>query len=380
MDATNQSPERPWATGVLVMSGAISLSFNVVHSLHTSLAPPLALLYGGGPVMLAAMQSHVVAIQAARGELVGGWRKAFTFGLVIGALALSFLGIYDLLNHMVTDPIKATKGWNEPAILTPIVVDLMAIAALHELLRPAKTAVVETIPAVTPVVAPVADPTRLMTNLTALATTETTTPATTPTTARQAVVTDGLGGLSTTGRPPVEANGAGGLPKAGHSGRSVTTTPPTTANDHRSTSTERPVTTTPNDHHSDRSSTTETTAPPTTPKTTSTTGRKNSGRPGNDKKTSRPTAEENAEAVTRYLKSVAAGDPLSDRDLANLYGRSKGWGRDRKIEAGPQLVGHPKRPVDHEPNDHRNDRSEDNDHPAGDRPNDHLGEAKEALG
>lgn len=133
-------PERRWATGVLVVSGVISLSFNTRHAFYsTSLPWPLALGYGAGPVLLAAMQSHVVALQAARGELVGGWRKAAVFGLVIGALALSFLGIYDLLREAVPNPIPGLP-FNLPAILTPIVVDLMAIAALHELLRPARLA------------------------------------------------------------------------------------------------------------------------------------------------------------------------------------------------------------------------------------------------
>lgn len=131
------NPERRWATGVLVVSGLISLSFNTRHAFYaTTLPAPLALGYGAGPVVLAAAQSHVVALQASRGDLVGGWRKGVTFGLVIGALALSFLGIYDLLRIAVPDPIPGTP-FNEPAILTPVVVDLMAIAALHELLRPA---------------------------------------------------------------------------------------------------------------------------------------------------------------------------------------------------------------------------------------------------
>lgn len=134
--STDSRPERPWATGVLVVSGLISLSFNVQHSLHAThgLPGPLAFLYGAGPVALAAAQSHVVAIQAARGELVGGKQKAITFGLVIGALALSFLGMYDLLQHAVPNPFPKAKV-NLPAVLTPIVVDLMAIAALNELLR-----------------------------------------------------------------------------------------------------------------------------------------------------------------------------------------------------------------------------------------------------
>lgn len=148
MNASDRRPERPWATGVLVVAGLISLSFNVRHSLHsTTLPKPLGLLYGAGPVALAAAQSHVVAVQAARGELVGGRRKAITFGLVIGALALSFLGMYDLLQHSVPNPFPKLDV-NLPAVLTPIVVDLMAIAALNELLRtPASTVPSVTVPA-----------------------------------------------------------------------------------------------------------------------------------------------------------------------------------------------------------------------------------------
>jgi hypothetical protein len=139
MTTDTRRPERPWATGVLVVSGLISLSFNVRHSFTaTSLPAPLALLYGAGPVALAATMSHVVALQASRGELVGWKRKTATFGLVIGALALSFLGMYDLLQHTVPNPFRHNGhglSVNLPAVLTPIVIDLMAIAALNELLR-----------------------------------------------------------------------------------------------------------------------------------------------------------------------------------------------------------------------------------------------------
>ena len=128
-------PGRIWAIGVLVLSAAVSMSMNTVHAWKaTTLPEPLALMYGIGPVALAAMQSHAVALRALRQEQVGWFRRALTFGLVGAGLGLSFLGIYDLLQHAVPDPLKATLI-NEPAILFPITVDLMALAALHELLR-----------------------------------------------------------------------------------------------------------------------------------------------------------------------------------------------------------------------------------------------------
>ena len=128
-------PGRFWAIGVLVLAAVVSMSMNTVHAFEsTSLPAPLAAMYGIAPVALAAMQSHAVALRALRREQVGAFRKALTFGLVIGGLGLSFLGIYDLLRHAVPDPIEWTPI-HEPAVLFSIVVDLMALAALHELLR-----------------------------------------------------------------------------------------------------------------------------------------------------------------------------------------------------------------------------------------------------
>lgn len=131
-------PDQPghgWPMAVLVVSGLISVSFNLRHAFEATHLPwPLALLYGVGPVSLAAMQSHVVAVRAARRERVGRFRKTLTFGLVILGLALSFLSVYDLLQHAVPDPIIATP-FNEPAVVFPVTIDLSALAALHELLR-----------------------------------------------------------------------------------------------------------------------------------------------------------------------------------------------------------------------------------------------------
>lgn len=128
-------PGRLWAIGVLVLSALVSMSMNTVHAFDaTTLPKPLALMYGVAPVALAAMQSHAVALRALRKEKVGVFRKGLTFGLVLGGLGLSFLGIYDLLRHAVPDPIEIT-ALHEPAVFFSIVLDVMALAALHELLR-----------------------------------------------------------------------------------------------------------------------------------------------------------------------------------------------------------------------------------------------------
>lgn len=134
-DQTNNPPGRLWAIGVLVTAASVSMSMNTVHAWQaTSLPKPLALMYGIAPVALAAMQSHAVALRALRQEQVGLIRKLLTFGLVACGLGLSFLGIFDLLRGAVPNPI-AGAPIHLPAVLFPITVDLMALAALHELLR-----------------------------------------------------------------------------------------------------------------------------------------------------------------------------------------------------------------------------------------------------
>jgi len=326
--STKSQPERRWATGVLVVSGAISLAFNTRHAFYATTLPwPLALGYGAGPVILAAAQSHVVALQASRGELVGGWRKTAVFGLVIGALALSFLGIYDLLREAVPNPIPSLP-FNLPAILTPIVVDLMALAALHELLRPATTApVVVERPETTTAPAPVVEP-----------------PATT---------------LAGTEWAPVEAAHWGGLP--------VVVERPEVPDARPMPAPERPPVTVPDDrpdgapddHVNDQTNDRPEVAPSTARTAPEKTARTKGGRPPRKTRSSRPTPEENAEAVAAYKASVAAGQALSERSLADQFGRSKGWARDRIREAGLLPVGRTERPVDRPANDHLNDQSDD---------------------
>ncbi|MFI9552669.1 hypothetical protein [Nonomuraea endophytica] len=144
-------PGRIWAIGVLVLSALVSMSMNTWHAWTvTSLPKPLAVLYGVAPVALAAMQSHAVALRALRQEKVGPFRRVLTFALVLGGLGLSFLGIYDMLRHAVPDPIPAVPI-HEPAVFFSIVLDVMALAALHELLRESPafaTAALATAPAV----------------------------------------------------------------------------------------------------------------------------------------------------------------------------------------------------------------------------------------
>jgi hypothetical protein len=161
---TGQAVERPlsppgrfWAIGVLVLAALVSMSMNTWHAWNaTSLPKPLAILYGVAPVALAAMQSHAVALRALRKEKVGVFRRTLTFSLVIGGLGLSFLGIYDLLRHAVPDPIPAVPI-HEPAVFFSIVIDLMALAALHELLRESPS-LVSAVQAAEAVPEPVAEP------------------------------------------------------------------------------------------------------------------------------------------------------------------------------------------------------------------------------
>lgn len=158
VDLAPNPPGRVWAIGVLVLSALVSMSMNTWHAWNaTSLPKPLAILYGVAPVALAAMQSHAVALRALRKEKVGPFRRFLTFGLVLGGLGLSFLGIYDLLRHAVPDPIPAVPI-HEPAVFFSIVLDLMALAALHELLRESPSLVSAVQAAEAAVVAAVPEP------------------------------------------------------------------------------------------------------------------------------------------------------------------------------------------------------------------------------
>ena len=59
-------------------------------------------------------------------------------------------------------------------------------------------------------------------------------------------------------------------------------------------------------------------------------------------RTSRPAKDPEAErARAAYRKSVRQGEPLSDRALGDMYGRSRTWGanRIRETEEGPRLAG-----------------------------------------
>lgn len=164
-------------------------------------------------------------------------------------------------------------------------------------------------------------------------------------------------------RRPVLTTPFGGFSLAGTT-RATTQRPPEPVVDHR-----------PDDHPGDRLDDRSTTLEPTTPTTPATTppapettARNQPARAGNARRNRRPTPEENTQATARYIESCKAGTPLSERDLAAEFGRSKGWARDRIQAAGPQQVVRPGRPPESD-----GGRPEDDhmvDQPAG-RPADH---------
>jgi hypothetical protein len=72
-----------WA--VVIVAGTITMTYNIWHALIAGhMLWPLALLYGLGPVLLAALLSHVVA------EYECGWvMKGIVFAAMIGGMAMS---------------------------------------------------------------------------------------------------------------------------------------------------------------------------------------------------------------------------------------------------------------------------------------------------
>lgn len=149
---------------------------------------------------------------------------------------------------------------------------------------------------------------------------------------------------------------AGGLSAIG-------TTKRTGTNDQRPVTNERPRTGTPsgqtNGQANDRPMGTPTDRPDGRPET-STSDRpvgKGNERPVGTRKTSgrqkrKPSSEtENEQARVVYRDSVATGNPLKERELATMFGRSKGWARTRIQEAGPQPVGGARRAPASDPKD-----------------------------
>jgi hypothetical protein len=291
-DKTDTKPASPpgrlWAIGVLVLSAVVSMSMNTVHAFKaTSLPEPLALMYGIAPVALAAMQSHSVALRALRKEKVGTFRKGLTFGLVLGGLGLSFLGIYDLLRHAVPDPIEATPI-HEPAVFFSIVLDLMALAALHELLREspslvtAAQAVRADVPPMQepqPPAGPPAEPTEVH------AQPITTPPAPQPATVRLPALQPFVPFMSATQRSIALNGGSNGSVTLLE--RAPAPEPDTARED---TTEDRP------------------------------------------RKARRSTEEECERARAMYRRSVEYGSPMTQTELGERFGYSRSWARDRIAE------------------------------------------------
>ena len=121
-EPTSQVHARPAAWGVLAITGATNLTFNVWHSTHAGLNVALALLYGFAPVLAAMGLSHIVS--AHKG---GRFMKAAAFAVMLGAMALSTGATADVLRH-AAGPVLC---W-----LFGIVVDAAALVALQVILSP----------------------------------------------------------------------------------------------------------------------------------------------------------------------------------------------------------------------------------------------------
>jgi hypothetical protein len=104
----------------------------------------------------------------------------------------------------------------------------------------------------------------------------------------------------------------------------------------------------PTDHPSGRPETSASDRPVGNSKDRPAGTRKTSGR--QKRKPSNETENEQARVV--YRDSVATGNPLRERELATMFGRSKGWARTRIQEAGPQPVGGARRAPAPAPKDH----------------------------
>lgn len=277
-------PGRLWAIGVLVLAAAVSMSMNTWHAwTATSLPRPLAIMYGVAPVALAAMQSHAVALRALRQEQVGAFRRLLTFGLVAAGLGLSFLGIYDLLQHVVPDPLTGTQI-NEPAILFPITVDLMALAALHELLR------------LTPSLVSAPQPTVSDAGNDA------------PTEPLQEAAPDPETLHEETPEPaPERAPSWPDLPVLGPLVKLHPREPVSIAANGSARASTAVVERVPEDPATDR---------PKTPR--------------------RSTEEERQAARDMYRRSVACGSPMTQEELGDRFGWSRAWGRDRIAEVNAE--------------------------------------------
>jgi hypothetical protein len=116
---------RPRAEGLiaawlcLIIAGAATVTFNIVHACRSGMASPLGWTEGVVPVALAMIVSHLVATSSA-----GRFLKGVTFAVMIGALALSVRA-----TGTVVAPAAGPLWW-----LYGAVVDTAALVSLQVLL------------------------------------------------------------------------------------------------------------------------------------------------------------------------------------------------------------------------------------------------------
>ena len=103
----------------LVIAGAATVTFNIVHAWRSGMASPLGFVEGVVPVALAMIVSHLVATSPA-----GKFLKGITFAVMIGALALSVRA-----TGTVVAPAAGPLWW-----LYGAVVDTAALVSLQVLL------------------------------------------------------------------------------------------------------------------------------------------------------------------------------------------------------------------------------------------------------
>jgi hypothetical protein len=103
----------------LIIAGAATVTFNIVHAWRSGMASPLGFVEGVVPVALAMIVSHLVAIFSA-----GRFLKGVTFAVMIGALALSVRA-----TGTVVAPAAGPLWW-----LYGAVVDTAALVSLQVLL------------------------------------------------------------------------------------------------------------------------------------------------------------------------------------------------------------------------------------------------------
>jgi hypothetical protein len=122
---TQPAHAKPRAEGLiaawlcLVIAGAATVTFNIVHAWRSGMGSPLGVVEGVVPVALAMIVSHLVATSSA-GKLLRG----ITFAVMIGALALSVRA-----TGAVVAPAAGPLWW-----LYGAVVDTAALVSLQVLL------------------------------------------------------------------------------------------------------------------------------------------------------------------------------------------------------------------------------------------------------